>query len=368
MEEKKPNVIPTKEQIEAANAANEAILAEESVKYNTEVSDAEAEAIRQMEAEALQQVEAIKNGEKIIRPDLVEAQKAVAVGVDNQDTNPTKPPIEKAKIEAKPKVDTPMDMQREAKPINVPYDLIPLPSEGKIYPHKKTHLKIAYLNASDENILSSPNLIESGKFMEVLLNRKILDEGIQLKDLHIGDRNAIMLWLRATGYGEMYPIVVYDEDNNPFEAEIDLSTLKIKKLAVEPDDEGLFDYYLEKSKKNIKFKFLTVGDIDEINELAEQEITELKLEYSNTVTHRLERMIVEVDGIRDRDAIKQFIAIMPAADSRALRNYYDEIEPNVDLRIQVPVPEYKDEKGEVRGGGLVETFLPININFFWPDF
>ena len=60
--------------------------------------------------------------------------------------------------------------------------------------------------------------------------------------------------------------------------------------------------------------------------------------------------------------------MMPIADSRAIRNYYDEIEPNVDLRIQVEVPEYKDENGEVHGGDLIETFLPINVNFFWPDF
>ena len=362
--EQKPNVMPTKEQIEAANAASDVKKAQEPINNTNTAPDVEIEFAKQMELEAQQQVEAIKRGEKIIRHDLADTtnQKIVATGSNykQESIEKPRPQIERARIEPKPtqsNIDLP-NRPQQTKPINVPYDVIPLPSEGKIYKHKKTHLKIAYLNASDENILSSPNILESGEFLDILINRKILDEGIELKDLHIGDRNAIMVWLRATGYGEMYPIVVYDDDDNPFDAEIDLSTLPYIKLGAEPDSEGLISFKLEKTKKNIKFRMLNVGDIDEIDKLTKYELGELELPYANTVTNRLERMIVEIDGIRDKEALKQFITVMPAADSRALRNYYNDIESNIDLKIKVEVP----------GGGLIETFLPININFFWPDF
>ena len=92
--------------------------------------------------------------------------------------------------------------------MNQPYDLIPLPSEGKLYPNKKKRVKLAYLTTADENILTSPNLVESGDFLEILINRKLLEPSLRYKDLLPGDRNAIMIWLRATVYGEMYPVTI----------------------------------------------------------------------------------------------------------------------------------------------------------------
>lgn len=357
----KPKVIPTKEQIETANATSDARLAEETVNGAFTAPKEELEFATQMEEEAKRQVEAVKRGEQVIRHDLAESedtQTNVAVGANYQS-----PPIER--VEAKPKPITPkveiptnMEYKTPQKPINVPYDVIPLPSEGKVYPHKKGSLKVAYLNAHDENILTSPNILENGEFLNILLNEKILEDGIKLEDLIVGDRNAIMIWLRATGYGEMYPIVVYDNDGNPFETEVDLSTLPYKKLPIEADSEGLFTYTLPRSKKVVKFKLLNIGEMEEIETKVLAEIDNPELEYSNGVTYRLEKMIVEVDGIRDKKAISNYIPVMPIADSRALRNYYDEIEPNVDLEIKVEAP----------GGSLIETFLPINPNFFWPDF
>lgn len=352
------NVIPTPEQINAANASADEILKNEP-QFNSTLSEAELMAIKQMEEEAERQVQAKLKGEQVVRPDLADKteQVRVAVGksyeIDNQ-ASQGKPIIEKPVI--KPKVTVPNEIKYE-KPINLPFDLIPLPSEGKIYPHKKSHVKVAYLNAMSENILTSPNLIQSGKFLEVLLNYQILDDDITYENLHVGDRNAIMIWLRATGYGEMYPVVIYDNDGNPFEAVIDLNTLKYKRLTVEPDEEGLISYYLTRSKKNIKFKFLNEGENNELEELQKIEL-ESGNDILNSVTNRLEKMIIEIDGVRDREAIKKFIKIIPAGDSRDLRNYYDEIEPNVDLSIKVEAP----------GGGFVETFLPINFNFFWPDY
>jgi hypothetical protein len=51
-----------------------------------------------------------------------------------------------------------------------------------------------------------------------------------------------MIWLRATGYGEMYPVTLLDENGDAFDTELNLNELKTKELGAEPDDEGLFDY------------------------------------------------------------------------------------------------------------------------------
>jgi hypothetical protein len=49
-----------------------------------------------------------------------------------------------------------------------------------------------------------------------------------------------------------------------FEGEIDLTKLEQKKLTVKPDENGFFDFLLPKCNKNIKFRFLTGKDEEEI--------------------------------------------------------------------------------------------------------
>ena len=90
------------------------------------------------------------------------------------------------------------------------HDVIALPSQGKFYKNKKSTVKVAYLTAADENILTSPNLLQNGKVIDVLLDRKVIDQEIKASQLLSGDKNAILFFLRSTGYGEMYTVEVTD--------------------------------------------------------------------------------------------------------------------------------------------------------------
>ena len=56
---------------------------------------------------------------------------------------------------------------------NISYDVVELPSRGIMYPNRTKSVKVAYLTAADENILSSPNLIASGEVINELLKRKV---------------------------------------------------------------------------------------------------------------------------------------------------------------------------------------------------
>jgi hypothetical protein len=48
-----------------------------------------------------------------------------------------------------------------------PFDVIPLPSKGLLYPGHQGSVKVEYMTATDENILTSPNLIKSGKVLDM---------------------------------------------------------------------------------------------------------------------------------------------------------------------------------------------------------
>ena len=66
----------------------------------------------------------------------------------------------------------------------IPYDIIELPSQGIFYSNNKKTVKVSYLTAADENILTSPGLINSGEVMDILLKTKILDKDINPIEPH----------------------------------------------------------------------------------------------------------------------------------------------------------------------------------------
>ena len=239
---------------------------------------------------------------------------------------------------------------------NVPYDVIELPSKGMFYKTKKSSIKVSYLTAADENIIMSQNLVQSGEMVDVLLRRKILEPDFHTNDMLECDKEAVLLFLRNTAYGSQYEITLVDPaDNTNFTHTVDLSTVGTKEFQLKPDSNGYFDFKLPTSQKNIKFKFLSGQE--------ENELQELPQHYSGvqvvpTVTKRLEKHIVEIEGEKDLGVIATRIQAMPIKDSQALRKYIIENKPGLDLEKTVTAPS----------GNQVSTRISFGVAFFRPFF
>tara|TARA_R110000796_G_scaffold40062_1_gene99400 strand:+ start:26612 stop:27724 length:1113 start_codon:yes stop_codon:yes gene_type:complete len=368
--EKKPNVFPEKFDIATAMAeANDTgtkIAKQANEELAIDVSNLQSKrnpddlaAEEQMKQESLEKLE----GQLKAREEFLRKKKEEALGGNQEETVNVSKISYGLQDEEKPKLTNQLDRvipDMSSPDEEMPYDVITLPSEGLLYKNQKSTLKVAYLNAMDENIMTNPNLLHSGKFLEVLINRKMLDTELRYKDLHVGDRNAIMIWLRSTAYGPNYNIKLSDPKSptfEEFEVEIDLSELKPKNLGSKPDTNGEFDYKLDITGSDIKFRLLTVGDIDDIEIHSEEMVEKYGLEYSDISTYTLAKQICEVDGNRDKDFINSFIKKIRLGDVRKLRSHINDIESGIDMNIEVRTP----------GGGSVNTFLPLNVTFFWPD-
>jgi hypothetical protein len=279
----------------------------------------------------------------------------------NMPTNSYQSPAQQAVIQPQsygqnPSNIDPYILQLSQPNYNSAFDVIPLPSLGKLYPNKKSNVRVSYMTTADESILTSPNLLQSGEFLQILMNRKILEQEIRYNDLLIGDRNAIMIWLRATAYGEMYPVTLFDENDIPFDTEINLNELKTKNLSVEPDADGLFDFQFPISKHFIKFKLMTCGMNDALEKILADE-KEKGVPVNNTTTYTMQSMIVEVNGNRDKNFIRDFVGSVRIGDAKAFMEYIEKIDCGIDMNITVGTPR----------GGSIKTFLPLNLNFFWPN-
>ena len=89
-----------------------------------------------------------------------------------------------------------------------PTEVVDLPSKGYFYvdghPLSSGKVEVKYMTAKEEDILTSQNLIQQGTVIDVLLQSLIVDKTINVNELLIGDKNAIMIAARILGYGAEY--------------------------------------------------------------------------------------------------------------------------------------------------------------------
>lgn len=248
----------------------------------------------------------------------------------------------------------------------VPVESVPLPSQGAVYPegtplHKAETIDIRAMTAKEEDILTSRALIKKGTVISQLLKSCIVNKNVDVDAMLSGDRNALMIALRITGYGADYNCEVScpscGEDNKQ---DFDLSSLPIKSLEISPIVEGsnVFEFVLPMTKKRVFFKLLTGNDEIEMSQETERRKKKLGMETENSVTTRLLYSIVAIDDVKDKTKISQFVRAMPAGDSRALRKYMDDHEPGIEMKSWMTCSSCGEES-EVR--------LPLGASFFWPD-
>jgi len=244
-----------------------------------------------------------------------------------------------------------------------PTEEVKLPSKGIFYLNKKDTVKVKYLTAEEDNILFSPELIKSGKVLDALLQKAIVDKDINPNDMIVGDRNTVLIHLRRTGLGEMYQPgkMICPSCGESYEPVVNLNDLQLKWIDVMPDEEGLYDFELPIMKRTIKFRFLNGYDENKIAKALSTTIRKNAngvYKVAQTITERYKLQIMEVEGNKDKFYISKLISAMPMKDSLAFREYVRIISPGIDLN-------YKFECSHC--GHVYEEEVPMTYRLFYPD-
>ena len=240
----------------------------------------------------------------------------------------------------------------------LPTETVELPSKGLLYDEKnplsKGTVEIKYMTAKEEDILTNANYISNGTVIDKLLKSLIVDKNVKYDDILIGDKNAIMIASRILAYGKDYKVQYGGQ-----EYDIDLSKMQNKYLdeSLIVDGKNEFSFDLPQTGNTVKFRLLT--HIDEKNIDREVEGRKKMDKLSSTlVTTRFKHIITEVNGKREAKDIRNFVDnYLLTQDSKALRDYYGEISPDLDLTY----------KGDDQNGNPIEFIVPIGTNFFWPE-
>jgi hypothetical protein len=169
-----------------------------------------------------------------------------------------------------------------------------------------------------------------------------------------GDVEALLIFLRNTAFGPEMELNLTDPNTRkPFKTTVKLDELNITK-GQQPSEDGTFITTLPKSQATVKLKPMTYGEILEIQRMSE---TYPEGRTAPKVTWRLNKQIVEINGVTDRGEIVKFIDQMPIADSKYIRKFLDDNEPKLDLKKTVVAPS--GEKLTVNVGFGVDFFRPF---------
>tara|TARA_R110002060_G_scaffold64069_3_gene73266 strand:+ start:586 stop:1329 length:744 start_codon:yes stop_codon:yes gene_type:complete len=235
-----------------------------------------------------------------------------------------------------------------------PTEEIELPSKGLVYlkdnPLSSGKVEIKYMTAKEEDILSNQAYIENGTVLDKLLESVIISK-INIKDLIIGDKNAVLIATRILGYGSEYKITINNKQQT-----IDLSELENKEFDKSTMLEGKneFSFTLPHSSTKITYKILDGHDEKKI----ERELKGLKKLNKNAspeASTRLKYTLTSVNGETETKDIREFVDnYFLARDARAFRDHLRHTQPDVDLNVIL-------DSGE-------EVTVPIGLSFFWPDF
>jgi hypothetical protein len=292
------------------------------------------------------------------------------------------------------------------------FDLVPLPSKGECYPHKKSKIAVYYLTAKDENLVNSINLYRDGLIIDAILKNTIAEPDINPEELIEADVNAILLFLRTTAYGTDYPISTTNPYNNQeFVTTCDLSELKYKDFKLKGDEHGWFDYttstgdlikFAYPDRGELRQFYKQVANVDhytvteklanmiiELNNLTNANFSEIDnndiLKINNAVNiidnikHKISSIntsnlyldiftanmvmyIRSINGEMDRYYVKEYVDNMLAGEARKFRLYAEKNAPDLDYTISVTIPEGQDNAGEVIKKELnIDNGLFLNV-------
>ena len=213
------------------------------------------------------------------------------------------------------------------------------------------------MTAKDEDILTSESLIKKGIVIDRFVKNILVDKSIQVDSLFIGDKNAILIDSRISGYGPDYNTeIVCPSCFTKQSVSYDLNDKLIyygSKNTI--NENGFYELKLPQSGVALEIKQLTSKE----ESLMVQRLTDQKKNKrdESAVTDQYKLMVMSANGVTDREQLNQFIDLMPLKDSLTLKKFYRDVSPNVELKFNFTCNscEYSQE-----------LEVPLGAEFFWP--
>ena len=272
---------------------------------------------------------------------------------------------------APPSEASPPAMAKEGSPhlaFATPTMFVDLPSKGLFYPeghplHNAEHTEIRFMTAKEEDILTSQSLLKKGVAIDRMLESILVDKSIKLTDMLVGDKNALIIAARVSGFGSDYAVdITCPSCGEQGEHSFDLDEIgansweDLEDLQVERSANGRFTITTPRTNTEVELRLLVGEDEKYLAKLAANK--KKKKLPETTMTDQLRRIITAINGDSNRSLIESFINNAPAIDTRYIRGVYKKVVPNIDLRQEYACSNC---------GFDSEMEVPLTAKFFWAE-
>ena len=252
----------------------------------------------------------------------------------------------------------------------VPTEFVELPSQGKFYEQGhplagETTIEIKQMTAKEEDILTSRTLLKNGVAVDRVIKSLITNKSINPDSLLVGDRNAVLIAARISGYGSDYTTTVTCPScGTTQEYSFDLNDAHVTHggegetgaFDVTNNGDGTFTTTLPRTQVNVTFRLL--DGIDEKKIFNASEAARKRNRPEQTITNQIRTMVVSVNGDDNPQAVDYLIENIPSMDARHLRACYRDVAPNIDLTQYFSCEEC---------GHSQDMEVPLTADFFWPN-
>jgi hypothetical protein len=249
----------------------------------------------------------------------------------------------------------------------VPTEFVDLPSGGRYYPeghplHNEDTIEIKQMTAKEEDILTSRTLLKKGIALDRVIQSLICNKAIDPQTLLMGDKNALIVAIRAASYGNIYTTTVecpacgisgeHSFDLNELET---YSGRSFEGLNVRENDDCTFTTVLPRAGVEVAFKLLNGYDEKKMSNMAD---ADRKNRRDRSITRQLETTIVSVNESTDLKDIGHLVENMPSADARHMRTIYRLAMPDLDMSQEFICTDCDHSQ---------EMEVPLSVDFFWPE-
>lgn len=272
--------------------------------------------------------------------------------------------------------DSPATFQAEAQGAGsgltfvAPTEFVSLPSGGRYYPEghplfNQDSVEIKMMTTKQEDILTSRALLKKGVAIDRFIQSLLVPKNVSPDGLLVGDKNAILVAARISGYGAEYKTQVQCpvcQERSSFEFDLEQYTSldganirDLEGVSESGDPNAPFNVVLPKTGWTVGCKMLFGEDEKKIQKSMNAK-KKANLPES-PLTDQLRAMVFSVEGHTKPNMIMQAIENMPAKDSKHLRDVYKLLVPNVDMTQDFHC---------VHCGYEGEMEVPLTADFFWP--
>tara|TARA_R110002126_G_scaffold62005_8_gene160057 strand:- start:599 stop:1471 length:873 start_codon:yes stop_codon:yes gene_type:complete len=256
-----------------------------------------------------------------------------------------------------------------------PTEFVEIPSLGKFYReghplHNMDVVEIKQMTAKEEDILSSKSLLKQGVAVDRFLHSVLVNKSITTESLLVGDKNALIVAARCSGYGNEYATsITCPSCSTLAETSIDLSEAQkltpgyIEKEADEPIEgvtgpTNLGNYLITLPMTNAVFEVRLMTGREEKLFTKRVEARRKKKQAEAMMTDQFKIFTISINGVSNVRQMNEFINNLPVRDSRFLRAAYNQLSPALNLKHDFECAECGYEQ---------EVEVPITAQFFWPN-